>query len=63
MMRCGCYIPYTDLEPSDCAYRDDRCCFYCDAKDVCIAKAKCSFDCWDDNGDNPDDVNAYDDGK
>ena len=42
-----------------CSYKDDRCCYYCDKKWDCKAKAKCEFDCWDDDKDNKDDVNAY----
>ena len=55
MYKCGNYVkPETD----DCNYKDNRCCYY-DKKWDCKAKAKCEFDCWDDDKDNKDDVNAY----
>lgn len=38
MYKCGNYVkPETD----DCSYKDDRCCYYCDKKWDCKAKAKC----------------------
>ena len=56
MYKCGNYVkPETD----DCSYLDDRCCYYCDKKWDCKAKVKCEFNCWDDDKDNKDDVNAY----
>lgn len=57
MWKCGQYMlaGITD----DCYYKDDRCCYYCDKKWECKAKVKCEFECWDDDGDNEDDVNAY----
>lgn len=56
MYKCGNYIPeaYTD-----CYYEDDRCCFYCDKENTCAANSRCSFNCYDDDDDNPDDTNAY----
>lgn len=56
MWKCGNYIPETN---SDCHYKDDRCCWYCERRDICKAKSKCSFSCFDDDGDNKDNVNAY----
>ena len=56
MYKCGTYVkPETD----DCSYKDDRCCYYCDKKWDCKAIVKCGFNCWDDDKDNKDDVNAY----
>ena len=49
----------TKLKIYDCHYKDDRCCWYCDKRFECKAKVKCEFDCFDDDNDNPDDVNAY----
>lgn len=56
MWKCGNYIPEAS---SDCAYKDDRCCWYCEKRSTCKAKSKCSFDCYDDDNDNMCDVNAY----
>lgn len=56
MYKCGNYIPEHII---DCFYQDDRCCWYCERRDACKAKSKCSFSCFDDDGDNKDDVNAY----
>ena len=49
MYKCGNYVK---SETDDCNYKDDRCCYYCDKKWDCKAKAKCEFDCWDDDKDN-----------
>lgn len=56
MWKCGNNTPIIN---NDCHYNDDRCCWYCDRRDICNAKAKCSFSCYDDDEDNADDVNAY----
>ena len=56
MWKCGCYVLATI---DDCYYKDNRCCWYCDKKFECNAKVKCEFDCYDDDNDSPDDVNAY----
>lgn len=58
MWKCGNYIAEQN---SDCYYQDDRCCWYCDKRDICDAKSKCLFDCYDDDNDtdNAENVNAY----
>lgn len=59
MYKCGNYVlPETD-EADDCYYKDDRCCYYCDREQQCKAESKCKFDCYDDDNNNKDDVNAY----
>ena len=56
MWKCGNYI---ESGINDCLYQDDRCCWYCEEKQKCHANSKCYFNCYDDDNDNEDDVNAY----
>lgn len=56
MWKCG---NYNGTFNTDCYYKDDRCCWYCDKRDTCESNSKCGFDCYDDDNDNSDDVNAY----
>lgn len=57
MWKCGNYIEEVN---SDCHYKDNRCCWYCDKKDTCEAKSRCWFDCYNDGNTNEkEDTNAY----